>query len=175
MPEKILTIGLRGGAADIGGAALSALADRGVGLDGIAAVVHRLQAGHCPGLTMDDCLESVRRVMTKREVQLAVLTGVALDELAEKGLLPEPLQSIVAADDPLYGVDEILALAITNVYGSIGLTNFGYLDHEKQGILARLHGEGLRIHTFLDDIVAGLAAAAAAKIAHGRPTPGPEA
>lgn len=149
------------------------LAERGVELAEVAEIVFALQSRHCRDLTRLECLDAVRGVLRKREVQQAILTGVALDVLAEEGLLPEPLLSVVADDDPLFGVDEVLALSITNVYGSIGLTNFGYLDHEKPGVLGRLHGrskgDGPRqVHTFLDDLVAGVAAAAAAKLAHGR-------
>jgi len=66
-------------------------------------------------------------------------------------------------------VDEILALAVTNVYGSVGLTSFGYLDKRKVGVIARLNNRDQgRVHTFLDDMVAAVAAAAAARIAHQR-------
>ncbi|HEY8489236.1 MAG TPA: phosphatidylglycerophosphatase A, partial [Thermaerobacter sp.] len=60
---------------------------------------------------------------------------------------------------------------ITNVYGSIGLTNFGYLDKVKLGVIERLNNEKAqgRVQTFLDDLVAGVAAAAAARIAHNEP------
>ena len=54
-----------------------------------------------------------------------------------------------------------------NVYGTIGLTNFGYLDKEKIGIIKDLDEEkGTQCNTFLDDLVAGIAAAAASRIAH---------
>lgn len=102
----------------------------------------------------------------KREIIHAVLTGLALDQLAEQKLLPEPLQHLVETDEPLYGIDEIIPLSIVNVYGSIGLTNFGYLDKEKIGIIKELDESPDGIHTFLDDIVAALAAAAASRIAH---------
>jgi phosphatidylglycerophosphatase A len=104
--------------------------------------------------------------LAKREVQYALYTGIALDKLAEQKLLPEPLQKILETDEPLYGVDEILALSITNVYGSIGLTSFGYLDKEKIGIIANLNNKKNGVHVFLDDLVAGVAAAASARIAH---------
>ena len=78
----------------------------------------------------------------KREVQNAILTGLELDELAEKGLLSEPLSSMLLSDYGLYGVDEVLALAIVNVYGSIGFTNFGYVDKTKPGIIGKLDAEG---------------------------------
>jgi phosphatidylglycerophosphatase A len=105
----------------------------------------------------------------KREVQHAVLTGLELDILAEKGLLSEPLASMLLNDYGLYGIDEILALSIVNVYGSIGFTNFGYVDKVKPGIIGELDKEGKakgKCHTFLDDIVGAIAAAAASSIAH---------
>ena len=81
--------------------------------------------------------------------------------------MPEPLQYLVETDEPLYGIDEIIPLSIVNVYGSIGLTNFGYLDKEKFGIIKELDDcPDDEVHTFLDDIVAALAAAAASRIAH---------
>jgi phosphatidylglycerophosphatase A len=143
------------------------LKQRGVTVDDIAELVLVLQAPYKDGLSMDECRNGVEMVLDKREVQHAILTGVALDMLAEEKMLPQPLQDIISHDFSLYGVDEILALSITNVYGSIGLTNFGYLDKEKQGILKRLNNsEEGRVHTFLDDLVAGVAAAASSRIAH---------
>ena len=84
-------------------------------------------------------------------------------------MLDEPLQSIVEKDEGLYGIDEILPLGITNLYGSIGLTNFGYLDKEKIGIIKELDERkktGREVTTFADDIVAAIAAAAASRVAH---------
>lgn len=69
-------------------------------------------------------------------------------------------------DAPLYGVDETLALGIVHVYGMIGLTSFGFLDKQKIGIIRDLNNHKTGIHVFLDDLVAGLAAAASARIAH---------
>ncbi|GIO31371.1 MULTISPECIES: phosphatidylglycerophosphatase A family protein [Paenibacillus] len=147
-------------------AAVAMLNRRGVKVEDIAKIVHQLQLAYHPLLTLQDCMESVKAVLGKREVQYTLFTGMALDELAEQKLLPQPLQSIMEADEPLYGVDETLALGITNVYGMIGLTSFGYLDKEKNGIIAELNDKRNEIHVFLDDLVAGLAAAASARIAH---------
>lgn len=142
------------------------LVERGVELKDVAELVMGLQQPYNPFLTESECISSVEAVLEKREVQHTILTGLVLDTLAEHGLLPEPLQSILVRDEPLYGVDEIMALGITNVYGAIGLTNFGYLDKTKPGILRRLNGHPSQVHTFLDDLVAGLAAAASARLAH---------
>lgn len=147
------------------------LAQRGVSLPDIGELVYLLQNKYNNGLLLEECTRCVNEVLEKREVQFAILTGIALDMLAEQKVLPEPLQTIVETDEPLYGVDEIMALGITNIYGSIGLTNFGFLDRQKIGVLSRLdHDEkhNGQVHTFLDDLLAGVAAAAAAKLAHSR-------
>ncbi|MNI21846.1 Phosphatidylglycerophosphatase A [compost metagenome] len=139
---------------------------RGVTLTSIAEIVYILQSAYYPDLTQEECMSSVKSVLGKREVQYTLMTGVALDELAEKKLLPQPLQAVMEADESLYGADETLALGITGVYGMIGLTGFGYLDKIKLGIIGSLNDAPGRVHVFLDDLVAGIAAAASARIAH---------
>lgn len=142
---------------------------RGVTLEDIGEIVMILQGEYYSDLTLEVCVDNIKAVLRKREIIHAILTGIALDELAEKKLLPEPLQTIVETDEGLYGIDEIIPLSIVNVYGTIGLTNFGYLDKQKIGIikdLDEMKGEG--VNTFLDDLVAAIAAAAASRIAHSR-------
>ncbi|HHX95067.1 MAG TPA: phosphatidylglycerophosphatase A [Clostridia bacterium] len=143
------------------------LKERGVSIEKVAEIVYELQSEYFPNLTFESCCEAVHVVLKKREVQYALLTGLALDTLAEEGILPEPLLGIVQNDEPLYGIDEVIALAITNVYGSIGLTSFGYLDKTKHGIIGELNdGKYEYVNTFADDLVAAVAAAACARIAH---------
>jgi len=144
------------------------LNERGVQITDIAQVVYDLQVKYVK-LTMEECIFQVNSVLEKREVQNAILTGIMIDKLTERKLVEEPLLSILERDEPLYGIDEILALSITNIYGSIGFTNFGYLDKEKPGIIGRLNDKmGGMCHTFLDDLVSGIAAAACSRIAHSR-------
>lgn len=140
---------------------------RGVTIDHIAELVHFLQVQYHPQLTLDICKKNVERVVSKREVQNAILTGIQLDILTEQGLLESPLQEMLAKDESLYGIDEIIALSIVNIYGSIGFTNYGYIDKLKPGILKQLNSktEGV-CHTFLDDIVGAIAAAASSRLAH---------
>ncbi|MCH4056473.1 phosphatidylglycerophosphatase A family protein [Lapidilactobacillus gannanensis] len=146
------------------------LAKRGVTIDDIADLVIFLQRDYIHGLTREEAARNVQIVLQKREVQNAIMTGIQLDMLAEKKALTEPLQTILANDEGLYGVDEIMALSIVNVYGSIGFTNYGYIDKVKPGVLAKLnaHEPGI-IHTFLDDLVGATAAAAASRLAHAHP------
>ncbi|WP_078556941.1 phosphatidylglycerophosphatase A [Bacillus alkalicellulosilyticus] len=143
------------------------LHDRGVTIEDIADLVYFLQIKFVPDLKIEQCTEHVEKVLRKREVQNAILTGIQLDILAEQGKLEEPLQNIIETDEGLYGIDEIVALSIVNVYGSIGFTNYGYIDKIKPGILEKLNDkEGEQCHTFLDDIVGAIAAAASSRLAH---------
>jgi phosphatidylglycerophosphatase A len=145
------------------------LASRGVSVEEIAKIAYELQVPYQKDLVMETCIESVHTVLKKREVQNAILTGISIDLMAEKKMLPEPFQAMMEKDEPLYGIDEILALSIINVYGTIGLTSFGYLDKNKLGIMHTLNNHDREIHVFLDDLVAGIAAAASARIAHANP------
>src|SRR5699024_11363652 len=90
-------------------------------------------------ITLETCLHNVQKVLQTREVQHAVLTSIQLDIFAEKEKMMEPLQDIVHRDEGLYGIDEVLAFAIVNIYGSIGFTNYGYVDKVKPGILEKLN------------------------------------
>lgn len=152
---------------DVTKAAKEALYRRGVKIEDIAKIVYEMQAPFNDGLTLEHCIKSVERVLLKREVQHAVLVGVELDELAEKKMLSEPLQTIVESDEGLFGVDETIALSSVLTYGSIALTTYGHLDKNKIGIIKKLNTKnGKDVHTFLDDLVASIAACAASRIAH---------
>jgi phosphatidylglycerophosphatase A len=148
-------------------AAMAKLADRGVTLEDIAKIVLEMQQRYNPKLTLAHCLGSVNHVLEKREIQHALLVGIELDVLAEKNALSEPLQSLIQVDESLFGCDETLALGSVFGYGSIGLTTFGHLDKNKVGIIKQLDNkDGVKVNTFLDDLVAAIAAAAASRIAH---------
>lgn len=146
------------------------LESRGVTIDDIAECARFLQADYHVDLKKEELLESVMSVLSKREVQHAIMTGIELDILAEKKLLDnKDLESILRRDEGLYGVDEVLAYGICNLYGSIALTNFGFIDKKKYGIIAKLNESGKDsgiVNTFIDDIVGAIAASAASRFAH---------
>ncbi|WP_016838251.1 MULTISPECIES: phosphatidylglycerophosphatase A family protein [Ureibacillus] len=148
-------------------AAKEALQRRGVTIEDIAEIVYEMQSPYNHGLTLEHCINSVERVIMKREVQHAILVGIELDELAEKKMLSEPLQALVENDEGLFGVDETIALGSVLTYGSIALTTYGHLDKNKIGIIKKLDTKaGKGVHTFLDDLVASISACAASRIAH---------
>lgn len=108
---------------------------RGVELKDIAELVLFGQRAIIPDLTMDDAIDSVQHVLHKTEVQDAVMTGLAIDDLAEAKQLPQPLQSRIDRDHGTYGIDEQLVMSILGVYGTISWTNFGYLDRDRKSVV----------------------------------------
>lgn len=148
-------------------AARNSLIDRGVSIEAIAEIVYDMQIAYNNNLTLKDCIDSVESVLLKREIQHAILVGVELDKLAEEKKLSEPLQSLVESDEGLFGVDETIAFGAALGYGSIAVTTFGHLDKNKIGIIRDLDTKkGVEVNTFLDDIVAAIAATAASRLAH---------
>jgi len=142
---------------------------RGVTIREIAEVTFGLQKSYLNGITVEDAEEAVNAVLQKREAQFAIMTGLEVDRLAEEGHLKGPIADVIKNDFGLYGVDEILALSIVNIYGSIGLTNFGYLDKSKDGVIKEIDEQSRnpeQVNTFLDDLVCASSAAAASRMAH---------
>lgn len=148
------------------------LEERGVLLSDIVQCVVYLQKDFIDEINEDEILEIVEGVLGKREVQLALLTGINIDIQVENNQFgSERIQEIIRVDEGLYGIDEVLAYGICNLYGSIALTNYGYIDRVKPGIIGELNDiTNGKCNTFLDDIVGAIAAAAASKLAHSQIT-----
>ena len=115
----------------------------------------------------DVIIEDIMGILSKREVQHAILTGITIDKKVEENDFGnEIICDIIRVDAGLYGIDEVLAYGICNLYGSIALTNFGYIDRVKPGLIGEMNEKRWICNTFLDDIVGAIAAAAASKSAH---------
>ena len=140
---------------------------RNVTLEDIADCTLFLQKPYNDNLTVESVIKEVEAVIRKREVQYAILTGINLDiATEEKTLNNNSLIEVINCDYSLYGVDEVLAYGICNLYGSIALTNFGYIDKSKPGIIGKLNNRKDSCNTFLDDIIGAIAASAASRMAH---------
>ncbi|WP_251546658.1 phosphatidylglycerophosphatase A family protein [Limosilactobacillus caecicola] len=145
---------------------VDSLKRRGVTIDDLANLVYKMQAEFIPELTNDDCRNAVIDVMHKREFLNNAMVGLELDRLTETGQVAEPLASIIRNDAGVFGVDEALALQIAELYGTIGVTNFGYLDRVKSGIIKEFDTDGDHVNTFIDDLLGAIVAAACGKLAH---------
>jgi len=143
------------------------LKKNGVDISDISDIAFSYEEKYIPGLTKQTAYEAIDSILHKREVANTAMVALNLDKLATKKLLDEPLQYLVEEDAGVFGVDELLASGIANLYGQIGITNFGYSDKDKTGIIKHLDTvKGKKVNTFIDDIVGAIAAAGAAKLTH---------
>ena len=144
------------------------LNERGVSVEEIALVAYNQQLKYNPTVSMDECIISVKKILSLRDVFHLLQLGAEIDRLAEAGLLQGPIQDIINYDLGVFGIDEIFGLDIARLYGAIGQTNFGDIDVNKPGIVAKLNHDGKgdkeSCHTFLDDIVGAIAAAASTRV-----------
>lgn len=142
------------------------LHEKGIDLHQLSDIAYDLQHEFNPDITKEASYEMLIDVMHKRELLNNAMVALELDRLAEKGEIKEPLLSIIKNDSGVFGVDEALALQISNIYGTIGVTNFGYLDRVKYGIIKSFDQDKKHVNTFIDDILGAIVAALCGKIAH---------
>lgn len=143
--------------------------EKHIKLRDIAQEAYKLQSQYYPTLDVNECWTALRNhVLMKREVLLLAVTGLELDRIATSQQLSAPLQEIVASDDGLYGVDEHIAIGMTEPYGSIATTTYGYLDKVKHGVAKQLDSDAdaSHVNTFIDDIISALIADTSAYVAH---------
>lgn len=145
------------------------LLERGVKIEDIAIIAYNQQGKYNPQLRMEDCIESVEKILSYRDIFHLVQLSIEIDRLTEIGAFRSPIQEIMMADLGMFGIDEIFGLSIAQMYGTIGQTNFGDIDVNKPGIVKYLNDLGKNdnksCHTFLDDVVGALAAAASTRVA----------
>lgn len=147
---------------------IEVLKQRGVNVADIAQITHHQQSKYSDGISMNLCIESVEKILSYRDVFHFVQLAAEIDRLAEEKAFRSPIQEIIHDDLGLFGVDETLGLDLSGLYGTIGQTNFGDIDVNKIGIVAKLNEDGKKegiCHTFLDDIVGAIAAAASTRVA----------
>lgn len=140
---------------------------RGIDEWTVGNAAYAMQHQYYPDVTVEQFGSELTNVLKKREVLNNLAVGFALDNFANRSLLPEPLQTIVANDLGNFTVDESLALNITQLYGTISSTNYGHADKEKIGFAKELDNSNGIINTFADDLFSALASAVCARFAHG--------
>ncbi len=143
------------------------LAERGVSIESIAEIAYRQQYRYNKNISMKTAIESVEKILSYRDIFHLVQLGIEIDRLTEQGMFRSPIQEIMRADLGMFGVDEVFGLSIAGNFGVVGQTNFGDIDVNKPGIVEKLNadGKGEKCHTFLDDIVGAIAAAASTRVA----------
>ncbi len=148
---------------------IKTLKERGVNVDDIAEIAHMQQSKWSDDISMKDCVGSVEKILSLRDTFHLLQLGAEIDRLTEENLIREPIRQILHEDLGMFGIDELFGLELAGLYGTIGKTNFGDIDVNKPLIVARLNSDGkgtkAMCHTFLDDIVGAIAAAASTRVA----------
>lgn len=145
------------------------LEERGVKISDITEIAFRQQSKWNPDISYHECQDSVEKILSLRDVFHILQLGAEIDRLTEEKAFNGPIQTILETDLGMFGIDELFGLEIGGLYGTIGKTNFGDIDVNKPGIVSVLNDLGKHdqksCHTFLDDIVGAIAAAASTRVA----------
>jgi len=147
---------------------IKTLKERGVLVDDIAKITYEQQSRYTKDIPMSLCVESVEKILSLRDTFHFIQLSAEIDRLVEEKAFRSPIQDILHEDLGLFGIDETLGLDLSGLYGTIGQTNFGDIDVNKVGIISKLNEEGKKdgvCHTFMDDIVGAIAAAASTRVA----------
>ena len=145
------------------------LKKRGVSVDDIADIAFKQQSKWNEAISYSVCKASVEKILSLRDTFHVLQLGAEIDRLTEEGAFEGPIQAVLASDLGMFGIDELFGLELAGMYGTIGKTNFGDIDVNKPGIVDTLNDAGKKshhaCHTFLDDIVGAIGAAASTRVA----------
>jgi phosphatidylglycerophosphatase A len=148
---------------------IQTLKERTVSVEEIAEVAFRQQGRWNPDISMKECVDSVEKILSLRDVFHLLQLGAEIDRLTDEHLIKGPIYDILKVDLGMFGIDELFGLELAGLYGTIGKTNFGDIDVNKPLVVDRLNEDGKHAggmcHTFLDDIVGAIAAAASTRVA----------
>jgi len=145
------------------------LKERTVSVEEIAVIAYRQQKKWTDDISLKECVDSVEKILSLRDTFHLLQLGAEIDRLTDERMFKGPILDILSTDLGMFGIDELFGLEIAGLYGTIGRTNFGDIDVNKPLVVDRLNGDGKHeggmCHTFMDDIVGAIAAAASTRVA----------
>ena len=129
----------------------------------------RLKGEITPQGAKNEALQILCAVLLTPEEVIIENNQAEIDRLTDEKVFKGPIYDILKKDLGMFGIDELFGLEIAGLYGTIGKTNFGDIDVNKPLVVDRLNDDGKHeggmCHTFMDDIVGAIAAAASTRIA----------
>lgn len=148
---------------------IQTLKERTVSVDEIAEIAYRQQKKWSENISYADCVDSVHKILSLRDTFHLLQLGAEIDRLTDENAFKGPILDVLKVDLGMFGIDELFGLELAGLYGTIGKTNFGDIDVNKPLVVDRLNSDGKHeggmCHTFLDDIVGAIAAAASTRVA----------
>ena len=143
------------------------LKKRNINSHTVGEAAYQLQHQYLPDLTVADFGYQLNEILKKREVLNTLALGFEIDNLATEKKLSEPLQTIIENDLGIFGLDELLAMNISQLYGSLSVSNFGFADKIKVGIAKDLDTDESHVRTFSDDLFSALVSAVIGRCGNG--------
>lgn len=146
---------------------MNELKKRNINSHTVGEAAYQLQHQYLPELTIADFGYQLNEILKKREVLNTLALGFEIDNLATEKKLSEPLQTIIEDDLGIFGLDELLAMNISQLYGSLSVSNFGFADKIKVGIAKDLDIDESHVQTFSDDLFSALVSAVIGRCGNG--------
>lgn len=146
---------------------MNELKKRNINSHTVGEAAYQLQHQYLPELTIADFGYQLNEILKKREVLNTLALGFEIDNLATEKKLSEPLQTIIENDLGIFGLDELLAMNISQLYGSLSVSNFGFADKIKVGIAKDLDTDESHVQTFSDDLFSALVSAVIGRCGNG--------
>lgn len=146
---------------------MNELKKRNINSHTVGEAAYQLQHQYLPELTIADFGYQLNEILKKREVLNTLALGFEIDNLATEKKLSEPLQTIIENDLGIFGLDELLAMNISQLYGSLSVSNFGFADKIKVGIAKDLDTDESHVRTFSDDLFSALVSAVIGRCGNG--------
>lgn len=146
---------------------MNELKKRNINSHTVGEAAYQLQHQYLPELTIADFGYQLNEILKKREVLNTLALGFEIDNLVTEKKLSEPLQTIIENDLGIFGLDELLAMNISQLYGSLSVSNFGFADKIKVGIAKDLDTDESHVQTFSDDLFSALVSAVIGRCGHG--------
>ena len=141
-------------------------ADQGITIKEMALEAKEDQDKHHVKASFETYIKAIQSQLHKHDVMSCIMTGLAIDRLAEQHKLPDPLQTIVENDLSLYSPDELISISLAQMYSGIAVTNYGARDVHKHALAKRIDESTEHVNCFLDDIVSAIIAGAEAAVAN---------
>lgn len=146
---------------------MNELKKRNINSHTVGEAAYQLQHQYLPELTIADFGYQLNEILKKREVLNTLALGFEIDNLVTEKKLSEPLQTIIENDLGIFGLDELLAMNISQLYGSLSVSNFGFADKIKVGIAKDLDTDESYVQTFSDDLFSALVSAVIGRCGNG--------
>lgn len=148
---------------------LRLLTKKNIKLSDIADLAIANQAPYGIDYDRTAVINVIDHILQRDDIQDIITLAINIDELVQNDQLSPYINERIKSDVGLFGVDELIVSGIYNLYGQTGVTNYGYTDKMKPGIIGEIDRRGkttAETTTFLDDIVGALVAATVSYLAH---------